>query len=99
MEFVDAVSSLYQKASASSGAVETMRATLRRKLIAASQMPSSSSDAQLATAVAARYPLDEAEVRDVLAASAIAADRETLPAAEALLLVQRMQAVATKIAG
>jgi hypothetical protein len=96
MEFVDAVSSLYQKARASSGAVETMRARLRRTLIAASQMPASSSDAQLAAAAAARYPVDEGEVRDVLAASAAAGEQATLPADQALLLVQRMQAVATK---
>jgi hypothetical protein len=100
MEFVDAVSSLYQKAGAGIGAVETMRATLRRKLVAASQMPASASDAQLAAAAAVRFAIDEADVRDVLEASAAASESEPekLPAAEALRLVQRMQAVAAKLA-
>ncbi len=97
MEFVDAISALYQKARASSGAVETMRARLRRVLIVSSQMPASSSDAQLAAAAAVRYPIDEGDVKDVLAASAAASDDQSLPADRALVLVRRMQTIAAKI--
>jgi hypothetical protein len=92
MEFVDAVSALYQKARAGSGAVETMRARLRRVLVTATQMPANSGDAQLAAAAATRYALDERELRDLLAASATASNQLDLPADEALSLVRRMQA-------
>jgi hypothetical protein len=93
MEFVDAVSALYQKARASNGAVETTRARLRRVLIAAAQVPTSSSDAQLASAAAARHPLDERALRELLAESAAASGDPDLPPDRALTLVQRMQII------
>jgi hypothetical protein len=94
MEFVDAMAALYQKARATSGAVETTRARVRRLLITAAQMPASSSDEQLATATAARYPIQERELLDVLTASADAAGTASLRVDEALALVQRLQAIA-----
>jgi hypothetical protein len=97
MEFVDAVSALYQKAHAGCGAVETMRARLRRVLVTTSQMPSNSSDAQLAAAAAARHGIDERELRELLAASAEASNEFDLPADRALSLVRRMQAVVHKV--
>jgi len=97
MEFVDAVSALYQKARASDGAVETMRARLRRVLITTLQVPANSSDAQLAAAAAARHAIDERDLRDLLTASADAGRQASLPADEALSLVRRMQAVVRKV--
>jgi hypothetical protein len=93
MEFVDAVSALYQKARASSGAVETTRARLRRVLITAAQVPANSSDAQLAAAAAVRHPIDERALRALLAESAAAGSDPDLPPDKALTLVQRMQTV------
>lgn len=93
MEFVDAMSALYQKARAGSGAVETTRARLRRVLITAAQVPANASDAQLAAAAAVRYPIDEPGLRELLAESAAASSEPDLPADRALPLVQRMQSV------
>lgn len=96
MEFVDAVSALYQKARASNGAVETTRARLRRVLITTLQLPANSSDAQLAATAAARHAIDERELRDLLAKSAEVSHDASLPASEALPLVQRMQQMVRK---
>lgn len=93
MEFVDAVSALYQKARASHGAVETMRARLRRVLITTLQLPANSGDPKLAAAAATRYGIDESELRDLLKESAEASNELALPAERALTLVQRMQAM------
>ncbi len=99
MEFVDAMAALYQKARATTGAVETMRAHLRRVLIAATQMPAGSSDEELANATAARYQVQEQELREALAesASATGANAAALPADRALVIVQRLQSLAASI--
>ena len=97
MEFVDAVSALYQKARASNGAVETARARLRRMLIAAAQVPSNSDDAQLATAAAVRYPIEERALRELLAETEAASSDPDLPPERALTLVQRMQAALERV--
>ena len=97
MEFVYAVSALYQKARASNGAVETTRATLRRVLITAAQVPANSADAQLAAAAAVRHPIDERALRELLAESATASSDPDLPPDRALTLVQRMQAVMHRV--
>jgi Domain of unknown function (DUF4350) len=99
MEFVDAVSALYQKARAGQGAVETTRARLRRVLIASSQLPANSSDTQLAAAASVRHGIDERELRRLLAESKAVNDETTLPGDEALKLVQRMQAMVGKALG
>jgi hypothetical protein len=97
MEFVDAVSALYQKARASGGAVETTRTRLRRLLIAEAHVPAGSSDAQLAAAAAARHPgIDEQDLRNLLAESGAASQESALPPDRALTLVQRMQAMARR---
>jgi hypothetical protein len=97
MEFVDAVSALYQKARASNGAVETTRARLRRVLITAAQVPTNSGDAQLAAATAVRHPIDERALRELLAESEAASSDPDLPPDRALTLVQRMQAVMQRV--
>jgi hypothetical protein len=97
MEFVDAMSALYQKARAGSGAVETTRARLRRVLITAAQVPANASDAQLAAAAAVRYPIDERQLRELLAESAAASSDPDLPADRALTLVQRMQSMVQRV--
>jgi hypothetical protein len=97
MEFVDAMSALYQKARAGSGAVETSRARLRRVLITAAQVPTNASDAQLAAAAAVRYPIDERQLRELLAETAAASSDPDLPADRALTLVQRMQSMVQRV--
>jgi hypothetical protein len=99
MEFVDAISALYQKARATHGAVETARARLRRLLVTSSQVPANSTDAQLAAAATVRHAIDEREARELLAESAAAGDRAQLPADQALALVRRMQTMAGKLGG
>ncbi len=97
MEFVDAVSALYQKARAGSGAVETARARLRRMLVAAAQVPAISSDAQLAAAAAVRHPIDQRALRELLAETAEASHDPDLPPDRALTLVQRLQAMMQRV--
>jgi Domain of unknown function (DUF4350) len=91
MEFVEAMAALYRKARATTGAVETGRARLRRLLTGSARLPAGASDDSVANAAALRYAIDERELRDLLARSAAAAQATRLPAADALTLVQRMQ--------
>lgn len=99
MEFVEAMGALYAKAGAASGAVEIGRARLRRLLVVATQLPSGSSDEQIARAAAVRYPLDAGELIELLSASAGAADAPNLAPARALALSQRLQATAAIVGG
>jgi hypothetical protein len=62
-------------------------------------MPAGSSDEELAKATAARYPVQEQELREALAESARAtrAGAAALPADRALIIVQRLQSLAVSI--
>jgi hypothetical protein len=97
MEFVEAMAALYHKARATSGAVETGRARLRRLLAGSAQLPAGASDDHVVKAAAVRYAIDERELRELLATSARAAEQTKLPAREALTIVQRLQQTAGKI--
>ncbi len=72
---------------------------MRRVLIAATQMPAGSSDEELAKATAARYQVQEQELREALAesASATGANAAVLPEDRALVIVQRLQSLAASI--
>lgn len=97
MEFVDAVGGLYRKARAASGAVEIVRGRVRRLLVTHLHLPSGAPDDVVARAAAARYGLDEEDLRTLLAESAAAAETANLPGPKALAIVQRLQATAARV--
>ena len=66
------------------------------EMIVTLQLPANSSDATLAGMAAARYGVDERDLRELLTASAAAGHESELPADRALGLVRRMQAIVRK---
>jgi hypothetical protein len=90
LEFVEAMASLYQRAGATAAAVDVARTRFRRLLGATAQVPSNAPDARLVKLTAARSGLDPNTVSALLSDTS-RATHTSLPATDALALVQRLQ--------
>jgi hypothetical protein len=96
LEFVETMGGLYQRAGASAAAVATVRAFVRRRLLAACGLPSTSSDDRLAQASAARMGLDSTKLGTLLSDAATASTDPELTVRQAVQIVVELQAVAKK---
>jgi hypothetical protein len=96
LEFVETMGGLYQRAGASAAAVATVRAFVRRRLLAACGLPSTSSDDRLAQASAARMGLDSTKLGTLLSDAATASIDPELTVRQAVQIVVELQAVAKK---
>jgi hypothetical protein len=93
LEFVDSMGTLYDRANASTGAVATVRARVRRALVSACGLPSGASDEQLTHTAAARVSMDGPTLQAVLTSSAEAARNPNLSPADARTVVARLQRI------
>ena len=93
MEFVETMGSLYERAGAARAAVDAARDRLRRLLASAAGIAPDAPDEQMAAAAARRAGVDRKAVLEFLEASR----RDLAHAADALPLVQRIQAMANKV--
>jgi hypothetical protein len=99
MEFVETLGGLYGQGGAASAAVASAAARLRRELIALCGMAADCPDNRLATAAASRAGIEAEPLRALLVSSREAARDPTLRAAEALPIVQRLQAMTASVVG
>lgn len=98
LEFVDTVAALYERAGAQRAAIEAARAQLRRRLSAASRLPSSSTDAALVQAAAWRLGMDANRAGTALSAAADLLRRGVRNAADAVPIVAELQELANAAA-
>ena len=87
---------LYERARASGAAVSTVRAHVRRRLLAALGLPMASDDERLVAAAAARLAFDSAELSAALSNARAAAGDPNLAAAKAVRIVAELQAFAAR---
>jgi hypothetical protein len=96
LEFVDSMGTLYHRAGAAAGALETCADRFRRVLCRATGLPVTTSDEQIAAATS-RLGLSGREVAKVLSASRTAAGSPETSTRTALALVRQMQTVAAAL--
>jgi Domain of unknown function (DUF4350) len=99
LEFVEMMASLYARAPSAAAAVALARTRLRRLLVEATGLSATATDARLAAAASPRMSIAPDDLRRVLEAADRAGSDPTTPAATALPLVQRLQAVAAALHG
>jgi hypothetical protein len=97
LEFVDSMGALYRRAGVASTAVGTIRARVRRALLAATGLPSSSDDASVSAAVAARCSADVEQVRVLFTESAAASIDFDLRPDAAVRIVAGLQQLARDV--
>jgi hypothetical protein len=98
LEFVESMGALYQRAGVACSAVATVRARVRRALLATTRLPASTDDDTLADAVGQRRPIAAATVERVLRESADAARSADLGSTEAAAIVSRLQELTANLA-
>ena len=99
MEFVDMLAALYKRAHAKPAAVHAARTRLRRVIAASCGVPLATDDETLARAAGARLHTDPAPIAQALAdADRVAADPR-VGGAQALEVMQRLQALAGNLSG
>jgi hypothetical protein len=94
LEFVETLGQLYETAGQAGAAIATARGHVRRLLLERAGIPASSSDARLASALAARFGMNDAEVRSILERSEPAGPGTPVKDADAVALVQQLQHLA-----
>ena len=99
LEFVETMAVLYDRARSGAAAVGISRARLRRLLLVSSGSAAAESDARLAAVAAPRVSMTPQELRELLEGTEQRAANPFTSPADALPLVQRMQAVAARING
>ena len=87
VEFIDTMGTLYARAGAASGAVQTALTRVRRQMAARAGVPGKTPDDRLASAVALRTGGSAADMQALLARAAAAASDVSLTAAEAMRVV------------
>ena len=97
LEFVDTMGGLYERARASAGALSTVYAHVRRRLLTALGLPPATDDERLAAVAAERLGLERAELSETLSKARAAAVDPDLTVGQAVPLVAALQAFAARI--
>jgi len=95
LEFIDTMGGLYERARAAHAAVATVRNRVRRQLLDAAGLPSSTPDDQLARVAGERLSLGP-DVSTVMKRAHDASMDSAVPTSEALAVVADLQMLATK---
>ncbi|HSC29627.1 MAG TPA: hypothetical protein VLD67_20285, partial [Vicinamibacterales bacterium] len=97
LEFIETMGGLYERAQPSEAAAATARLRVRRMLQSRTGLTASSSDDEVASAVAAKFGMDAKTVKALLARSA-AAGRSGASTGDALEVVAGLQRLAAEVA-
>ena len=97
LEFVDTMGGLYERARASTSAVATVHAHVRRRLLAALGLPPATDDERLVAAAAERLAFDRAELSSTLSHARAATTDPDLTARQAVPLVAQLQGLAARL--
>jgi len=99
LEFVDSMGALYERAGTAAGVVETVRARVRRTLVATAGLPSTVPDDRLGRAVAGRTSMEARKVEALLTESARAGRDVKLRPEDARSIVAALQELGERVHG
>ena len=97
LEFVDTMGGLYERARASTSAVATVHAHVRRRLLAVLGLPPATDDERLVAAAGERLAFDRAELSSTLSHARAATTDPDLTARQAVPLVAQLQGLAARL--
>jgi hypothetical protein len=97
LEFIDTMGGLYERAKATSAAVATVLARVRRRLLSGAGLTPSTADDRLVAVASERLTLDAGELARLLADADAATRNPNLTARQALAIVGDLQSLAGKI--
>jgi len=97
LEFIDTIGGLYERARASSAAVSTVYAHVRRRLLTVLGLPLNTGDERLVTVAADRLAFDPAELSGVLSNARTASADPDLTARQAVPLVAQLQGYGARV--
>jgi hypothetical protein len=97
LEFIETMGGLYERARASTAAVATVYAHVRRRLLATLGLPPATDDERLAAAAAERLAFDRAELSSTLSHARAATTDADLTARQAVPLVAQLQGLAARL--